>query len=169
MKKVVGIILGIIVMLLYCCTQTQAAYQTSSSLNDFLVKVEDFPPVLENGKTYTIQMVFAEKENQLQFQDTGSLTYTLPKQIGGAAIQLSNEGGTLFDIILKDENGQSWTIYGNSMKVNSSNNTVTVTFNEEDPNYEKLTACGDTTFKFKVNMKVNDGGTEKKIIFSEQR
>lgn len=168
MKKVVGIIIGIIVMLLCCCTQTQAAYQTSSSLNDFLVKVEDFPPVLENGKTYTIQMVFAEKENQLQFQDTGSLTYTLPKQIGGAAIQLSNEGGTLFDIILKDENGQSWTIYGNSMKVNSSNNTVTVTFNEEDPNYEKLTACGDTTFKFKVNMKVNDGGTEKKIIFSDK-
>lgn len=113
-------------------------------------------------------MVFSEKENKLQFQDTGSLTYTLPKQIGGASIQLSNEGGTLFDIILKDENGQSWTIYGNSMKVNPSNNTVTVTFNEEDPNYDKLTACGDTTFKFKVNMKVIDGGTEKKIIFSDK-
>ena len=168
MKKTVGIILGIVLMLLCWCTQTQAAYQTSSSLNDFLVKVENFPPVLEKGKTYTIQMVFAEKENKLQFQDTGSLTYTLPKQIGGASIQLSNEGGTLFDIILKDENGQSWTIYGNSMKVNPSNNTVTVTFNEEDPNYDKLTACGDTTFKFKVNMKVIDGGTEKKIIFSDK-
>ena len=168
MKKTVGIILGIVLMLLCWCTQTQAAYQTSSSLNDFLVKVENFPPVLEKGKTYTIQMVFSEKENKLQFQDTGSLTYTLPKQIGGASIQLSNEGGTLFDIILKDENGQSWTIYGNSMKVNPSNNTVTVTFNEEDPNYDKLTACGDTTFKFKVNMKVIDGGTEKKIIFSDK-
>ena len=54
------------------------------------------------------------------------------------------------------------------MKVNPSNNTVTVTFNEEDPNYDKLTACGDTTFKFKVNMKVIDGGTEKKIIFSDK-
>lgn len=63
MKKTVGIILGIVLMLLCWCTQTQAAYQTSSSLNDFLVKIENFPPVLEKGKNiYYSNGIFRERK-----------------------------------------------------------------------------------------------------------
>ena len=117
---------------------------------------------IEKGDTYKLSMTFAEKAGN-QFSNDKELTYTIPKgleMVGGGtknfdiSVTYSGEGGVL----------QTVTVTNNTYEI--KNGILTVKFNSQDPNYDKLTGADNVTFTINNDFKVTEEITE--IAFSDE-
>ena len=122
--------------------------QESSNLGDFLTKVTvsgasvvDGHYVVEQGKTYNVTMNFKETAN-LQFDNEGNLTYNLPEGI------TLPEGTTKTIKIAVVSGGKTYEI---PATVTANGTTVTVKFDETDPNYNKLAQATNVGFRVSVD------------------
>ena len=122
--------------------------QESSNLGDFLTKVTvsgasvvDGHYVVEQGKTYNVTMNFKETAN-LQFDNEGNLTYNLPQGI------TLPEGTTKTIKIAVVSGGKTYEI---PATVTANGTTVTVKFDETDPNYNKLAQATNVGFRVSVD------------------
>jgi len=140
---------------------TDAAIPSSSDLRDFITAVTIDAPVNEDGEYmvtpgtgYKISFSLAEGAG-LQFDNT-ALTYSIP-----SGLNADGQEGTFSVTIEKD--GQSYVIAGNTYKI--ENDTLTVTWNKNSGNYDKLTASGNV--KFWLNFEGEFDETASEIVFSD--
>ena len=140
-------------------TDTQSG-NVSSNLNDFTTSVsidakEDASGnyVVEKGVAYKIHLTFQEDDESNGKQFGNPLTYTLPA--GFHDIDHSFED---FAITVSNPNGSSYTVSGN--KVSLDNGTLTVTFNESDPNWPHLEKARNTQFHLTLKGTFDDSAKE---------
>ena len=151
-------------------TDTQSG-NVSSNLNDFTTSVSIDAEkdasgryVVKKGSTYTIHLTFQEDDEDNGKQFGNPLTYTLPE--GFRDIDHSFED---FAITVEDSTGK-YTVSGNSVSLD--NGTLTVTFNQSDPNWPHLEKARNTQFyltlqgTFDDNAKELDWGNGKKTSLS---
>jgi hypothetical protein len=138
--------------------------QSSTRLEDFLKEVT-FDGVQQNangtyspvkGEKYKIHLRFAETANGLQFSDTETLTYKLPYGFEPVA---KSDGKFTVNVSTGDGN---FAVSGNRYSVDEKGN-VTVDWNTSDPNYEQLTACGNTEFTLDFEGEFNEKAQEIKF------
>ena len=137
--------------------------QSSSNLVDFLTGVTISAPtnaqgayVVEPGTEYAINMSFSERDNPMQL-DNVSMTYPIPD-----GIDADGHSGT-FQVKIS-RGGQTYTVAGNTYSI--ENGVLTLTWNQNDPNYSQLTASGNVTFSFSFDGKFDENAD--KIKFSDK-
>ncbi len=113
--------------------------------------------VISNAAGYEIQLNFKEQYEK-QFANGETLTYKLP-----AGIVSENANGT-FSIKIKDHTGAVKEIQGNSYTV-ASDGTVSINFNQDDPNYASLTASANVKFGLRLSVKFDNKVIKDKIDF----
>ncbi len=135
---------------------------TSTDLSQFLVTVACDAPTDENGNyvidpnaTYGLALSFAENQS-LQFDDTNIMAYQLP-----AGLMVPNSGPTSFGIEIADNLGQA-VVLGNTFQV--ANGVLTVRFNQDDPNFNRLTAVANANFS--IDFAVAFDGSAGSIAFN---
>ena len=140
---------------------TDAAMPSSNDLRDFITAVTIDAPVNEDGEYmvtpgtgYKISFSLAEGAG-LQFDNT-ALTYSIP-----SGLNADGQEGTFSVTIEKD--GQSYVIAGNTYKI--ENDTLTVTWNKNSGNYDKLTAAGNVKFWLYFEGDFDESASE--IVFSD--
>ena len=123
--------------------------QESSDLSDFLTKMTVTGATLENGnyvvvrgQTYGITMTFKETAN-LQFDNDSLLTYTMPSGISFPA-------GTETTIIITIVSGGK-TYEVSATAATGENGTVTVKFDETDPDFSKLLSATNISFRVHID------------------
>ena len=134
----------------------------STNLSDFLTDVSIDAPLDENGhyiirpdSSYDVSFLFSENEG-VQFADTETLVYTFPEGMTVADIGLTD-----FSISISDENGDG-TVSGNTYEIR--NGQLMVRFNQEDPNFSRLTAMSNVRFGFGVSSRFDQ--TTGQIVFN---
>ena len=98
--------------------------------------------VIRPDSTYTIRMTFSEREG-LQFADEELMTYSFP-----SGVVVGNIGQTQFPIEVKAQGG-TFTVAGNTFEVVGGQ--LRVRFNRSDPNFERLKAAANATFKIEIS------------------
>ena len=128
--------------------------QESSDLRNFLTKVtvsgaqlQDGAYVVEAGKRYTITMTFKERPD-LQFENGATLTYQLPN--GVVVPEATTEPITIAIV----SGGKTYEIPATVTA--DTNGTITVKFDETDPNYSKLTAATNVSIRVKMDAMFSD-------------
>ena len=123
--------------------------QESTDLGAFLTKVtvsgatlEDGNYVVVPGQTYGITMTFKETAN-LQFDNESLLTYTMPSGISFPA-------GTETTIIITIVSGGK-TYEVSATAATGENGTVTVKFDETDPDFSKLLSATNISFRVHID------------------
>jgi len=121
----------------------------SSDLSQFVKDVEingaqETPEgtlVVKKGQTYNVDLTF-EETNDLQFSMDETLTYQLPDGFN----PLDDEGTLDIAISYRDTDGNrvTETVKGNSYTINEDG-SITLDWNHDDPNYEKLEDATDVT------------------------
>ena len=135
--------------------------QTSSNLSDFITNVNIVAPtnsegqyVVEPGTRYSINLSFKETPS-LQFNNS-SLTYTIPQ-----GLNADGSSGE-FTVIIK-KGGVDYPVSGNTFSV--ENGVLTVNWNKNSPNYDKLTASGNVSINFSIEGVFSENAN--KIEFSD--
>lgn len=128
--------------------------QESSSLSDFLTKVtvsgaslENGNYVVEQGKEYSVTMTFKETAN-LQFDNEATLTYHMPS---GVTLPDSIEKDIMIAIV---SGGKTYEVKAHVLA--GTDGTVTVKFDESDPNYSKLASATNVSLRVSVNAQFNE-------------
>ena len=163
MKKLITTILSLFMFLCVGSTKVyvDAEGETASDLKPFLTDIrltydnDSDVKLEEDGKTYKVQkdktykvlLSFSEQKD-LQFTDV--MTYAFPT---GFNVKDGFQGK--FDITVTDGTN-TYVVEDNAYVV--SNNVLTVTFNKNDPEYEKLQAAANA--KFSLTMSGEFGGKE---------
>ncbi|MGN0708884.1 MAG: Cna B-type domain-containing protein, partial [Anaerovoracaceae bacterium] len=140
--------------------------QSSTRLEDFLQAIT-FDGVQQNadgtysavkGETYKVHMKFAETPNGLQFSDSETLTYKLPNGFKPVA---KSDGKFTVNVSTGDGN---FAVTGNTYSLDEEGN-IRVDWNQNDPNFAQLTACGDTEFTLDFEGEFDENS--KEIKFSD--
>ena len=135
---------------------------TSANLADFLTNVTINAPVDENGNyvinpnsTYEMTLAFHENED-IQFDDEGVLFYDFPQ-----GVVINDIGATAFSIKVVDQNGTA-SVSDNLFEV--VNGQLRVTFNQNDPNFERLKAMPNVEFSVAISSSFDQ--TAGEIVFN---
>ena len=134
----------------------------SADLVDFLTYAEIDAPknadgayTVEAGTPYSIELRFKENAN-LQFNND-SMTYNIPK-----GLDANGHKGTIEVKI--EHGGQTYTIANNPYRI--ENGVLTLTWNQNDPNYSELTAAANVGFSLTFSGVFDE--TETVIRFSDE-
>lgn len=119
--------------------------QESDDLRDFLTKVtvsgaqlQDGKYVVEQGKTYAVTLSFKETAN-LQFDNEETLTYQLPDGI----VVPEQRIRTIYIAIVSA--GVTYEIP--ATETVNTDGSITVVFDQDDPNYHKLASATNVGFR----------------------
>ncbi|MFP5527477.1 Cna B-type domain-containing protein [Peptococcus simiae] len=145
-----------------------SGYDLSKHLTDAKIQTENGGPVsiedeklkLEKGDTYTLTLSFAETSEH-QFPNDGvDMTYTLPEGLEGLG------GEQSFDIMVTySDEGKPKTTTVSGNKYTIKDRVLTVHFNKDHVDFNKLTGAADVKFEIQLKFKLIKDVTELK--FSE--
>ena len=153
--------------------EAHAEGMVSTDLTAFLKDVIIDALVDENGsyvidpKTgYEVTLFFGENES-LQFDNDAVKTYSFPE-----GMMIPDIGATAFSISITDENGTA-TVQDNTFEV--VNGQLRVHFNQNDPNFERLTATSNVRFGVTITARMDSGtgriefapGLSKDFVYEE--
>ena len=143
-------------------TDEQENNNSSTNLKDYLTNATISAPTNEEGKyvvmpdtKYSIKLSFAENAS-IQFPDSGSMTYKLPGDLSAVA----GEGNMTIKV---NAGGKTYEIKNNPYSL-SADGDLTLTFNDSDPNWSKVTASDNLRFTLSFEGEFTENA--KQIQFS---
>ena len=124
--------------------------QETTNLNELVTNFQlsgatsngDGTYTVKPGTRYSVDVTFTESETTKQFSDSGEMVYTLP-----TGVKLIGINPT-FPVTV-NYLGNNITINGNTSWIDDNGN-LHIKFNQQDPNYSKLTAITTTQIKVHV-------------------
>ena len=141
-------------------TDSQPTYDLADYVQEVTIKApknEQGHYVVKPNETYDITMKFGEDESR-QFPDSGTLTYQLPDGLSA----VTGEGD--MTIVVKTSSG-SYQIPNNHYSLDE-NGLLTLTFNDSDPNWSRVSASGNLSFTLIYQTQILENTT--RIEFSEE-
>jgi pilin isopeptide linkage protein len=128
----------------------------SQNLNEFLTDAtidtkgkepQDGKIVINPNDSYGVYFTFKEKTNGAQFHNE-TMTYTFPNGI--------NPHPVTKDIEIDLPDGR--VMKGNTVRI--ENGKLTITWNQNDPNYDYFKSCGNTKFNFSAEVDISQSVSE---------
>lgn len=128
----------------------------SQNLNEFLIDAtidtkgkepQDGKIVINPNDSYGVDLTFKEKTNGAQFHNE-TMTYTFPNGI--------NPHSVTKDIEIDLPDGR--VMKGNTVRI--ENGKLTITWNQNDPNYDYFKGCGNTKFDFSAEVDISQSISE---------
>ncbi|MDO4803260.1 MAG: Cna B-type domain-containing protein [Lachnospiraceae bacterium] len=138
-------------------SQNLADYLTGVSITGSPINPDTGNNVVKPNQEYGVELNFAETEDMQFPEDNLTMTYTLP-----AGLTADAQNGELsIDVSYYD--GSVHTVYGNKYSIDPDTNTLTYTWNNEDPNYSKLTEASNA--EFHISFKGKFDGSQTSLNF----